>query len=301
MVGLEKREAFVLALPQSARAEAKACSDLDRVLDDWVRDAHLCWPSISLSDQLFFEHVANHLRVDVPFAEAILQVRAGDLYLACACAEGDSMAIGIFEERYFRELKSLWPSFQDTGSTLDDVRQMLRQKLFVAREDGRPSVDDFSGRGDLRGWVRVVAGRMLLDLADRLPPDRPMEAVFFERLSTAPDLELDRFKAQYGAEFKAAFREAVDDLSARHRSLLRHAYVRDASVAEIGSLYGIHRATAARWVASARDQLVKNVRKCFAARLDISSGELDSVRSVIESTVNVTLERYFRQLEEAPK
>lgn len=136
---------------------------------------------------------------------------------------------------------------------------------------------------------------MLADLTDKKQRERPVDEAFFDKLGTGVDLELDRFKAQYGAEFKEAFRVAVESLTARERSLLRHAYVRDASVVEIGAVYGVHGATAARWVAAARQKLVRALRKTFAERLQVTNAELESVLRLIESTAHVTLERFFKE------
>ncbi len=65
---------------------------------------------------------------------------------------------------------------------------------------------------------------------------------------------------------------------------------------EIGAVYGVHGATAARWIAAARETLVRTIRTTFAERLQISKQELESVLRLIESTAQVTLERYFAEL-----
>jgi RNA polymerase sigma-70 factor, ECF subfamily len=291
------RQAFLGALPDERRQEAEAHPDLDALLAQWLKDAEAAWP-VPLSGERFVAHVASHLRADCTVGEALVEVRPTDLYIACACAQGDSSAIRRFEESYFRELDIVWPSFRACVSA-EDARQMLRQKLFTKTETRDPKIATFSGRGDLRGWVRVVAARMLSDIAEKARPERPVEEAFFEKLSSGVDVELDRFKARYGTEFKEAFRQAVETLTPRDRSLLRQAYVRDASVVEIGTLYGVHGATAARWVANAREKLSRSLRKSLSARLKISNDELQSILRIIESTVHVTLERYFREVEEA--
>lgn len=292
------RDAFIGALHESQHAEAVAHRDLDSLLRQWIAEAKAAWPALTVPVDRFLAHVAGHLRGDAPFEVAVAELRPADLYIACGCSLGDATSIRAFENRYFGELEALWPSFRECVG-IDDARQLLRQKLFAKSDTSDPKVAKFSGRGDLRGWVRVVAARMLADIAAKLRPERLVDDTFFDKLSTGVDLELDGFKARYGAEFKEAFKQAVDSLTARERSLLRHAYVRDATVVEIGAVYGVHGATAARWVTSARQRLVMALRKAFASRLQISNAELDSVLRLIESTANVTLERYFRELQDA--
>jgi RNA polymerase sigma-70 factor (ECF subfamily) len=293
------RDAFIGALSDPRRAEeASAHPGLDDHLRRWLDAARETWAPVALGDERFVAHVALHLRSDGPLAAALSEIRATDLYIACACALGDNAAITVFERNYFGELEALWPSYRDRVS-LDDARQMLRQKLFTRTETDEPKIVKFAGRGDIRGWVRVVAARMLADLTDKQQRERPVDEAFFDKLGTGVDLELDRFKAQYGVEFREAFRVAVDSLTPRERSLLRHAYVRDASVVEIGGVYGVHGATAARWVASARQNLVRALRKTFAERLQVTNAELESVLRMIESTVHVTLERLLEEQEDA--
>ncbi|AKU96219.1 putative DNA-binding regulatory protein [Labilithrix luteola] len=292
------RDAFTRALPEAQQVEARGITDLGLQLSALLREARAAWSPVVVGDVEVLAHVAGYVRTDCPLPQAIAELRFSDLYGACACARGDNTAIRLFEQRYFGELDALWPSFRERVSH-EDARQMLRQKLFAKSEDGGPKILKFAGRGDVRGWVRVVAARMLSDVVEKVQRERPVDEAFFDKLGAGVDIELDRFKAQYGAEFKEAFRLAVESLTPRERSVLRHAYVRDATVVEIGAVYGVHGATAARWVASARQRLVVALRKSLATRLHVTNAELESVLRLIESTVNVTLERYFREVQDA--
>lgn len=302
------RAAFLRALDEPRRSEADAVPELDVLLRGWASEGRAAWSTgapasrrkaAPFDDDALVAHVASRLRTDVPLASAVAEIRAVDLYGALACAAGDGTAIRLFEARCFGELEAVWPQYRDLVS-LEDARQMLRQKLFLRGPNGEAKVLAYAGRGELRSWVRVVAGRMLADLTDKKQRERPVDELFFDKLGDGTDPELDRFKAHYGTEFKEAFRIAVEALSARERSLLRHAYVRGATVVEIGAVYGVHGATAARWVAAARDHLVRALRRAFAERLRVGAVELESVMRLLESNAHVTLERYFKELHPAP-
>ena len=49
-----------------------------------------------------------------------------------------------------------------------------------------------------------------------------------------------------------------------------------ATVAEIGTLYGVHRATAARWIAQIRETLLSRTRRAVGEALRLTGIELDS-------------------------
>ncbi len=63
------------------------------------------------------------------------------------------------------------------------------------------------------------------------------------------------------------------------------------SVDRIGALYGVHRVTASRWVAAAREQLGAAIRSELASRLAISVDEVDSIVRLVQSRVDLSLER----------
>jgi RNA polymerase sigma-70 factor (ECF subfamily) len=66
------------------------------------------------------------------------------------------------------------------------------------------------------------------------------------------------------------------------------------NVDEIGSLYDVHRATAARWVAAARERLGTRIRDELAAQLKIDVAEVDSIVRLVQSRIDVSLERVLR-------
>ncbi|MEM9461696.1 MAG: transcriptional regulator, partial [Myxococcota bacterium] len=57
----------------------------------------------------------------------------------------------------------------------------------------------------------------------------------------------------------------------------------------IGAIYGVHRATAARWIARARAQLLEGTRAEFAARTSVSAEHCDSLFALMRSQLDVSL------------
>ena len=93
---------------------AVALSAIWRMLHPGVADAHAtvveaqlqavyamarnAWPAIDLAPDVYLRHVAERSD-DVPDGAA-----AADLYLACACARGDAVALEAFSSRYLGSL-----------------------------------------------------------------------------------------------------------------------------------------------------------------------------------------------------
>jgi RNA polymerase sigma-70 factor, ECF subfamily len=70
---------------------------------------------------------------------------------------------------------------------------------------------------------------------------------------------------------------------------LRLHYVDRLSIDRIGTLYRIHRATAARQLTRVRDALIARTRALLGERLGVTESELASLLRLLESTVDVDL------------
>ena len=177
----------------------------------------------------------------------------------------------------------------------EEVRQLVRQKLLVAEPGKAPKIADYQGRGALKTWLRIVATRTAMDLGAVRAREIPIERDALEYIVGAgEDPELDFFKERYRKEFRAAFADAFAALEPRDRSLLRYAFGRGLSIDVIGQLYGVHRATAARWVVTAHEDLTKTLRKTLMERLDVKPDEYQSILRLIESRIEVSFDRLMK-------
>jgi RNA polymerase sigma-70 factor (ECF subfamily) len=91
----------------------------------------------------------------------------------------------------------------------------------------------------------------------------------------------------------SAFEVAVNGLASRERNLIRYQLVDGLNVDQIGALYGTHRATAARWVAAARDELATRTRDELRRRLSLSHQEVDGLIRWVQSQLELSLQRLF--------
>jgi RNA polymerase sigma-70 factor (ECF subfamily) len=113
------------------------------------------WPRVAVSATEFANHLSHHLGLSLEAAEA-LHPRAGDLYLALAAARGDVEAISVIDRTCIAQVD---PALRGmlAPSEIDDLKQELRQRLFVETAGRAPRILDYAGRGDLRAWVRATS------------------------------------------------------------------------------------------------------------------------------------------------
>lgn len=255
------------------------------------------WPGVECAGEMFGAWLGARVSVDaeVPLVERLRMLRAEDLWLACACAAGAPAALQAFEQAYVPDVRTAVSRLGLPADRVDEVVTEVRAKLLVSDGTRPPRIAEFAGRGDLHGWVKAVATRAGLDRlrrdtgADTHAPD----ARLAEEVSPG-DPEMDLMRERYREEFRAAFAAAFATLSSRERNLLRHQFLDQMSVDEVGALYRVHRATAARWIARAREALLEAVTKDLASRLAIDPSELQSVIGLARSGVDLSLSRLLR-------
>jgi RNA polymerase sigma-70 factor, ECF subfamily len=267
--------------------------------------ARAAWPGVVLVRAEFDDFVRERTAGDgVPSALRNASadgtrsgVRTTELYLTCACAGGDSSAIAAFERTYFAEIDLAVRRLRSNNApAVDEIRQLVRHKLFVSEPGEKPTIARYSGRGDLRGWFRVTVGRLVLNLQTRRSPETPFEDRLLAHLLGVDDpSQIDFPKESYKNEFRAAFPQAFARLSAREQSLLRYSFGEDLTVEMIGKIYGVHKTTAARWVVRAQEALLTTLQSIIVTRLGITDEEYASVLQRVRDSLELSLERVLRE------
>jgi RNA polymerase sigma-70 factor (ECF subfamily) len=223
---------------------------------------------------------------------AVAAMRAADVYLAIACCEGGEGAISRIEDVLARELKHVAIKLHATPDQTTEIHAELRRILLVDEPPRRAALREYAGRGDLRGYIRVMATRALIRAINRGRREIAVEDhEFFDRMLPNDDAEISFLRAQYRDAVVGALRAALAGLDARSRALLRYQLIDGWSIDQVGKLYGVHRATAARWLTEAREVLGTAIRTELAARLQISPAEVDSIVRLVQSRVDMSLDR----------
>lgn len=282
--------AFLDALRETHGERAPSSIDgLAALLAPLIDGARTQHPSIRVDDVVFGRHLGARVDPALALPEALAQLKIADLLVACGCAVGDRGAIAILEADHVRGAQGALGKRGISAEIAEEANQNVRERLLVGA--GRPRILDYDGRGDLKSWVRVVVIREAIYLAKQGKRDLPLSYDLLAAPATADDPESAYFKARYRAEYKQAFETAVEELSSRERAVLRQQIVLGMSIDEIGTVYQVHRATAARWVQSARDELLAKTRRELAIRLNLSRADLENIVRMIESQLVVSMNR----------
>jgi RNA polymerase sigma-70 factor (ECF subfamily) len=235
------------------------------------------------------------LEVPAPVFAAWLAARAPvahvpDLYLACACAQGDPAALATFERACWSGADAGLARLGATPSERDEVRQELAQKLFVG---ATPAIADYRGQGALGHWVRAAAVRTWLNLRRRHGRERPTsdEPLFEQIAAPGDDPELALLKRRYRRELAECFAEALARLPDRDRALLRYHAVDGLTIDDLGAIYKVHRTTAFRWLEAARERLSARTHAQLERRLGLSGAQLASVVRLVRSQLDVSVRR----------
>ncbi len=267
------------------------CDDAHpRRLELWASAARRAWPSLRLDEAAFLRHLSG-------CAEAN-EERAADLYLAFGCARADAAALREFESTV------LPPALAAAKRTvraelLDEVRQQVRERLFLSAGDRPPRICEYRGDGPLIAWVGTIAVRVALDLLRRAAPGHAPE-LSDELEAPGEDPELAYIRAHYGAELKAAFSKVLAALPRRDRAALRLHYLEGLTTDALAKLYDVHRLTISRWLVRIRQQLFEETRRGLAERLKLSEDELGSALRLIRSHVDASLRELLKSRPSEP-
>ncbi len=269
-------------------------ADLEAILTDAYARAQDAWPEVTSVDAPRFARWLGERLAGADLGAA----KVCDLFAACACAAGDARAIASVEARTFPDVAAALGKMGLASDRIGEVKQVLRKVVFVGDGEGRgPRIAEYRGTGDLRAWLRVTAMRAALKAIRKDGREQPSDDAVLEARSSADDPELAYMKAAYRAAFREAFQEALESLHAKERLLLKQQIVDGLGVDELGALYQVHRATAARWVASAREKLLGRTRRTFMLRARITSEECESIMRMVRSQLDVSLHRRLAQAE----
>jgi RNA polymerase sigma-70 factor, ECF subfamily len=217
---------------------------------------------------------------------------APDLLLARAAAGGDAGAIAEIERRFRGDIDRALSRLRVSAAVADEVRQRVREKLFVAQGGRASGIASYQGRGPLAAFLRAVVVHAAIGLR-RAERTHDGESKIDEAAGD-DDPELLEIRRRYGPAFKEAFQRALASLSARERNVLRLVYVEGLAVDEVARTYGVHRVSVSRWLGEARDKLHVRTRAALREGHGLGPAELGSVVRLCLSQIDVSLDRVLR-------
>jgi RNA polymerase sigma-70 factor (ECF subfamily) len=144
----------------------------------------------------------------------------------------------------------------------------------------------------LKGYLRVVA----VNLLNRQQADR-LEASDGALVAAADgrDWEAHVVRVDQQQQFREAFQRAVSALTSRQRTLLRLNLLDALSIDELAPIYGVSRATAARWLADAKAALEQETRKQVGLALKLEAQEVERLLVSAQQGFQLSLSRALRE------
>jgi len=279
---------FAAALRHQVAAAAPS-EELEACLQSLWDAGRTTWPRVEFGSAEFVADVAARVGPEEADPKSLARLYASDLYLACACSRRLPHAVAYFERHFISRVPAYVGRLDPAGTLADEVAQELRTRLLLPKADAQAQIGDYSGRGNLAGWLRVVALRAALRLRrsqHRLGVGIAVPSVSFGR---GPDLERDYLRVRYRGEYEAAFRAALGVLESDERLFLKLHYVDGLNIDRIGAIYQLHRSTVARRLANHRRKLLELTRNSLRERLGLSDSDFGSVMALVRSQMVVSL------------
>jgi RNA polymerase sigma-70 factor (ECF subfamily) len=291
-------EALLDAFREGLASEQRAAFVGDAAFAQQIADAHACgqqaWPSVALAEATFARELGARLGAEPGDLSTLARE---DLYLACALSMGDNAAIKVLERELFPQIVAVLARRGLARDGIDDLAQRLREHLLVGTATRPGRIADFRGRGSLRAWIVVAAVRMSdrAEQSQRRTASQQLVSVADPRLGEVED---DLAKERYREQLEQACERALVELPKRERALLRMHLVDGASIDQIGRIYGVHRATAARWLARARAAILAATQQRLAAELGVETDVAADIAELVQSQLDISVVRLLQTVPE---
>lgn len=236
-------------------------------------------------------------------------LHADDLCLIVACERGDQTAWSDLVERFGATVKSAARSTSSNEDAAEDLAQSIWAELhgLRVRADGRPAgkLAYYSGRGSLGGWLRAVVGQLAVDQhrkSARLVQTE--EDADFDRLARASHSGEESFSAaqstsnpeaalaeqRAAGDVETALAEALGELAAEDRLLVKLYYFDGLRLREAGAVLGVHEATASRRLTRLHVEIRKGVEAILMKRRGWTRSEIGRAMSEAASHLDTDLE-----------
>ncbi len=267
--------------------------DAIRAAQALVAEARTALPTLAVADDLLVAHVAQA----VESAGGAAGLHVPDLVLARVCGAGDRAALAHFHATFRGEIAGALSRLRADRDFVDEVTQAVNEKLFVG---AAPRVLEYRGRGTLRAWLRAVVVCTALNARRRKitePPPWPSDDPLLEVAAPARDPETQDLLARFGAAYKQAVHDALADLAPEDRNVLRLSLLEGLGIDALAGVYGVHRATVARWIARSQRAVADGARRRLGEATRLSDAELASVARACHGELSLSLVRGLERSE----
>jgi RNA polymerase sigma-70 factor (ECF subfamily) len=277
---------------------------LGRASDSRALNREALTPRISAAvEKYLLRHDPNTSGGEI--AKFIDELQADDLCLIIACERGDENAWNDLVERFTATVRSAARAASTNEDAAEDLAQSIWAELYGlrTRKDGMPAskLAYYSGRGSLAGWLRAVVAQLAVDVfrkQSRLVQTE--EDTDLERLARAaqgqpivagiptPEESMSNRFAQ--TDMQQALHQAVQELPAEDRLLVKLYYFDNLRLREAGVVLGVHEATASRRLTRIQTDLRKRVTKILVDERGWTQAETERSFAEVAQHLDTDLE-----------
>ena len=213
------------------------------------------------------------------------EIRADDLCLIIACEKGDESAWADLVKNFDSTVKSAARKYAKNAEDAEDLAGSIWAELYGLKRDADGNVKSklmyYSGRGSLAGWLRAVTNQLAVDQFRKESKFVQIEeAREFENLANDCSENSDNIKLVRGSDdpeenfsrkqtqrdVSNALEQAIDELEAEDKLILKLYYFDDVKLKDIGEILGFHEATASRKLVRIQTNVRKSVERILQAR-----------------------------------
>ena len=263
------------------------------------------YPTIDLPFEEFAAHLTQVLaseasRMAGEAQDLLDRLHHEDLFLALACSRGNRIAWEHFIDDYLPRIQRY--AGQACGRVADG--EDLAQEIVAGLMADRERLSGYNGRGSLAGWLRVSVSHAAIDRFRRdrrqVSLDEAQEGGKELRTSIPPagPVSMENLDALWGPVLLSILSEQLNALSSRDRLLLSLYYFHDVPLKLIGRHFGVHEATASRWLDAVRRALRKGVESQMKRRHGLRPRELESILRWLEDGEDLGLREVLSECKE---
>lgn len=278
---------------------ALTAAQVDELLDQLHARSRQACDGVALDRDRFVGHVARRCEGEGALETELAALHIEDFYLACACLERVPGAFELFEKRFLSSAAALARTVDSAPAFVEEVQQLVREKLFIGSAGTTPRIATYSGRGPLAAWVAIVVRHAALSLrrAEKPAVQHVGESSLVDALPARGDPELDYLQVRYRSVFRDAFARAIAGLTERQRLLLRLSVIDGMSHEEIAAAYKVSQSTVTRWIGATRQSILQTMQQQLRAQFDAGTTDFHSLFAILHSNLDLSIARLLTTID----
>jgi RNA polymerase sigma-70 factor (ECF subfamily) len=209
-------------------------------------------------------------------------------------------------------VKSAARKYAKNAEDAEDLAGSIWAELYGLKKDSggqlKTKLSYYSGRGSLAGWLRAVTNQLAVDQFRKeskfvqIEESREFEILANEssensnnvKIVHASDNPEENFsQKQTEKDVSEAFKQAIGELEAEDKLILRLYYFDELKLKDIGNTLGFHEATASRKLDRIQKEIRKSVEKILQAKHGWKPEEVKRYLADAASKLGISFERLF--------